>query len=148
MKKMQKYILGFLAIGLLMLGACKKKEDDSVRGKLLGNWKLTAMAFDADSNGVMSASEKMDITPGDSLEGYVTFNGDGTGVTGMSNFVTTNTNNFTWSFINGEADLKITDTSGETITHIESISKSDLVFKDTEVSGGVTYVGWTFWKKQ
>lgn len=144
MQNSSKKIIALMVMCLVVVAACKKKEDDSPQAKLTGKWKMVAFADDANGNGVADVGEKIDWP--DSLAGYVVFNANGTGET--YDFFGGGSNAITWSLINNNTDLKVGDTSGYGIIHIESLTKTDVVFKEVDTVGGTNDIYWSYFKKQ
>jgi hypothetical protein len=151
MKSTIKPLIGILAIGMLALASCKKKEDDSARARLIGKWKLTQTAVDANNNGVMDASEV--TTEADSNVTYFTFKSDGNG---EESFALSGLNfsvDFTWSLESNDQKLRLIDKSGSAtpsgnLMNIETLTGSDLVIRDSAMAGTAVVDSWTIFKKQ
>lgn len=150
MRSHLKTFLCITMVGLAAFASCKKK-DDSPQAKLKGNWRVVKAGHDDNHNSLMDAAEL--ITWPDSLSSIYTFNSDGTG-TKVSNLTGTSvTENYTWTLINSNAQIKITYTSGPSngmvFTGIlQTLAPPDLTIKDTVTTSGILNTTWTFYKKQ
>jgi len=99
----------------MLLFSCKKNSHDSMRAYLHGEWRLVQMGSDANANGVMEASEMMDM-PDTGLIATV-FNPDGTGYGKIDLNQTMSMNaNFTWS-TDEQEQLLLIHTADEKVYH-------------------------------
>lgn len=146
MKKQTKIFTAILAMGILFSASCKKKEDDSVKAKLTGKWKMTQIGADDNYNDVMEATEVGPVD--DSLNTSYTFNGDGTGSAmldlGGGNFSV----DFSWKLLNNDQDIQLSVLTETFVSHIQSITSSELVIKDTSTVSGTLETTWSVMAKQ
>jgi len=140
-----------LAVAILAFGSCKKKTDESVKAKLTGKWTVTKDAYDANANGTMDAGE---ITEIDTASGeYILFNSDGTGTIGLNKMNMTMYDHLpmSWTLINGDKDIAITNTLSSSTTidtiHIESLTASDFEYSAIYNVNGSAVKSWTFTHK-
>jgi len=152
MKTSVKLFIGILAISLVGFASCKKKKDDSPKARLTGKWKVVQGGYDVNNNSVMEATEVMTIP--DTFAVFMTFEGDGKGSMSLDFGGATISNGFTWSLINNDQDISIKGTSTSSLlpidegtAHINSLTSSDLILRDTELSDS-TLASWTVLKKQ
>lgn len=145
-----KSATGILAIGLVVFFAsCKPKKDDSPKAKLIGKWKNTSMAIDANGNGMVDAGETYPIP--DTVLQYYTFNSDGSGSISQTNNGMTYSVGYTWTMTNN-TDIQIhpaaTSSMSEQDFKIQTLTATDLTVKNTTSASGATYSYWLIFKKQ
>ncbi|MBX2907515.1 MAG: hypothetical protein KF744_15830 [Taibaiella sp.] len=130
---------------IVCVAACKKK-DDSPAARLKGKWKAMREAFDMNGDYVPNANEFEELG---SMEIYMVFNGDGTGV--VQQGLPAESEPMTYSFTNGNAGLHITYPRLAEMfdLDIQSLSSSDAVLRiaDTSSTGQLSFA-WLYLKKQ
>jgi len=154
MKNSVKLFVSIIAIGMIALTSCKKgKNDLSNKARLVGKWKMVKVATDANNNNVIDASEL--VTAPDSVKASFTFNSDETGDLSTDIIGFSLSFPFTWSLTNNDQDLKIKISSGSiplptdaSTVHIEVLTYTDLITKDTTTVAGVLTNSWTIFQKQ
>lgn len=153
MKNTLKSIFGVSAICLIAFASCKKKEDDSNKARLTGKWRLTQTATDYDNNGTADASETTTMSDTDNV--FMTFKGDGNGDLTTDIFGTSVTLGFTWTLVNNDQDISLTPGApvgslslDGGISHIQTLTGSDLVVRDTTTIDTVVVSTWDTYKKQ
>jgi hypothetical protein len=151
MKNTLKSIFGISAICLIAFASCKKKEDDSTKSRLTGKWKWTQYATDDNNNGIRDASELIQVN--DTGVVFLYFNDNGSGLETFSDVGITDTIPFTWALENGDKDIRLISTMNTanpagTLTHIEALSGSEMILKDTATSVAGIVNSWNIFKKQ
>ncbi len=129
------------AITSIAFTSCKKKHTTSPQSNLIGTWKPYINVADANGNGKWDANDAVD-----SLKSpyNLQFVSGGAGFL-MLPGTSTSIGNFSWEFLSSNTYLKVTyPSSGSTTQHIDSLSTSLLVLRDTT---GISTV-WQVFTKQ
>lgn len=148
MKRVFKVLAGAVAVCVLAVAfqSCKKKKDETPAAKLAGKWKLSQVGIDSNNNNTVDPAE---VISADSFKLFIAFGGDGSGTFTFNLFGNDLNSNFTWQLINNNADLKMTLDQPSTLLpfnsgnmHINNLSESDLVFRDTilDSTGDATWL--------
>jgi len=153
MKKLYAPFLVVIALCILATSfqSCKKKKDDSPKGKLSGKWKLSQIGTDVNNNSTLDAGETV---AADSFQFFLAFGGDGTGTMTVNFLGIDIDNNFNWQLINNNADIHIKYAQASTFMpisegdlHINSLSESDLVIRDNSEIDSTGAATWLVLKK-
>ncbi len=148
MKIQSKIIAGVLMVGILSASSCKKDEDNSVKARLTGSWDLTQTGSDANNNSIMEATEVESVSADTAIMAF-TFNGDGTGALSTDFLGASLSYDFSWTLINNDEDIKISVLTQQSTMHIQSLTSSELVIKDTSGTTGTTSSAtWNVFKKK
>ncbi|MDR3678948.1 MAG: hypothetical protein P4L41_03205 [Flavipsychrobacter sp.] len=137
-----KYILSLsiIAAAFCLFISCKKSSSGGVKGMLEARWKSEETGIDKNGNGILDSNE---VTHTDSLNNYRVFNSDGSGSdigADLGNYPIP----FQWAVSTDNTYLRIIDTTNSAIIfHIDLISNSQLILKDT--AGGI--YTWNVYKK-
>lgn len=127
MKLNKLLIVGCLSIAAF--ASCKKSSSNS---KIVGTWDMKQLAIDYNENGVMDASEVINI---DSVgSGTIIFNSDGTGSEHVSymGLIDSTISIKKWVLQNNDQDLIVTENDGTTmLSHITVLTNTDLTIEDT-----------------
>jgi hypothetical protein len=134
---MKKLILPVVLIATMMGTAtsCKKKNTETTKDKLVGTWKETSYMSDDNNNGKM---DDVAVTTG--LDDVATFKSDGTGTDLSSG----NSTAFNWGLSSDNSYIILTAVFGSVSEHIDQLSGSTLVMKDTTAG----YISWATYTKQ
>ncbi|MBS1689421.1 MAG: hypothetical protein JSS96_11900 [Bacteroidetes bacterium] len=119
------------ALCIALISSCSKSNSNSgspAEAKLLGKWHYEQEITDLNGNGIIDAQDYHEY---DSVNSYITFNVNGTG-TYLSNFDPLQT--FNWKLLASDTYLQIGDSSGADIYHIDTLSSTSLVLRDTATS--------------
>lgn len=140
------------------LTSCKKEKENvlpTAKDHLVGKWEITHFAYDKNYNSTIDRNEKEEVEDGFT---YL-FKPDGTGVMTYSGMYTgypeyEEEENFTWSFQNGEKELRLiawsdhygNDTTYATITGLDD---KQMILQDEDDYGpGIrTMKQWIFFEK-
>jgi len=115
-----------LCVLFLMASACRKEKSNHVKENLLGKWKATENGRDVNANGKLDDGESFpDIVY---VGNDVVFDADG-----MLTLVNNNAlmGRKTWELLHGDSYLRITEPAYATDYHIDAITSSSLILKDT-----------------
>lgn len=133
-------ILLFAGIAFLLYASCKKSSSTNpVAASLEGKWKYTYFIADSNGNHIMDAHDAIDTVNNPYTMEYYP---DGTGAY-LLNSATVGS--FTWQLLNNNTYLKVSSsTSGSATQHIDSLTATKLIVKDTT---GISYT-WQVYIKQ
>jgi|GEM_PF-1147532 len=134
-----KYFL--LALAVIGITACSKKNDTKPSSAIVGKWHLVADTTKNYTNGSLTETDVEPITDAD----YAQFNTDGSGVTANSSSIT----NFTYT-ISGNTLIIKTAAQNQNGVHIDALTENYAIKKlsssqlflfsdDTENDSGTTY---------
>lgn len=107
---------------------------------------MSQIGRDDNNNSTLDAGEAVGT---DSFQLFLAFGGDGTGTATFNVLGFDLKNDFTWQLVNNNADIRLKSTEANTFLpisegdlHINSLSESDLVIRDTNLdsSGDATWL--------
>lgn len=123
---MRKLILFLAGSAIVSIGACHKKANNHVKDNLVGRWRATENARDDNGNGKLDEGESFP----DRLyaENNLVFESNG-----EVNLINNNMINGRkqWELMFGDTYLRIIEPAYSTDYHIDKITPSELVLKDT-----------------
>lgn len=140
MKKTIALITALFVVILVVVASCKKdnstttttttstarsQADSFISGR---QWHIFKMAYDSNANGQMDSNE-IKLYVGDAY--FDLYRIDHSGYFRLLNADGSHTDYepMTWQLINGDQDLKVTDSNGTLISHIETLTFSLLTLR-------------------
>jgi len=114
-------------IASLAVTACKKKDDPSIKDRMVGSWKLHQLVKDGNNNGTLETTDTTYTF--DTLNFIITFKNDGTGTQSQAGVPS---GAFTWS-VNGIYIVTTDTAAGSTPDALKIISgpSTTLTVSDT-----------------
>jgi Lipocalin-like domain len=121
------------------LFACNKSSTgDPVHDKLVGKWKGVKNIVDSNGNHIIDVHDAVDILNNPYVIEYYS---NGTGAYLLNG---ASAGSFTWQLAGNSTYLTVVSTSGTATQHIDSLTATTLVLKDTT---GISY-DWQMFSKQ